>query len=121
MPGNARLGLTNPKHFRRQRIKMTVNPPGAAGGHFDLLKLRFPKRSQSARKVCTLQAFFIFPSFPSPCLGTHLRPKPRLRAVFRHGKPGSFPGKCVPKLGLGNEKKYTPIAALMAYWPARNA
>jgi hypothetical protein len=35
-------------------------------------------------------------------LGTHLRPKPRLR-VSRHGKPGNFPGKCVPKQGLGNE------------------
>ncbi len=34
-----------------------------------------------------------------------LVPKPRLRAVSRHGKPGSFPGRCVPKPGLGNEKK----------------
>jgi len=33
-----------------------------------------------------------------------LVPKPRLRAVSRHGKPGSLPGKCVPKPGLGNEK-----------------
>jgi len=113
--------------------------------------------------------FFLVSSFPSPCLGTHLRPKPRLRSVFRYGKPGlprqvrsqagawerekagawereksrftvkrfcksffprsqapawericarspgfgpssvtgsrGFPGRCVPKLGLGNEKK----------------
>ncbi len=34
-----------------------------------------------------------------------LVPKPRLRSVSRHGKPGNFPGKCVPKPGLGNEKK----------------
>ncbi len=41
--------------------------------------------------------FLHFSSFPSPCLGTHLRP---LRSVSRHGKPG----RCVPKPGLGNEK-----------------
>jgi hypothetical protein len=32
---NARLGLANAKHFRRQRITMTVNPPGAVRGIFD--------------------------------------------------------------------------------------
>jgi hypothetical protein len=42
-------------------------------------------------------------------LGTHLRPKPRLRSVSRHGKPGSFPGS-IPKLGLGNEKKTAGIS-----------
>ncbi len=45
-----------------------------------------------------------FSSFPSPCLGTHLLPKPGLRSVSRHGKPGNLPGNCVPKQGLGNEK-----------------
>jgi len=50
----------------------------------------------------------VFSSFPSPGLGTRLRPKPRLRSFSRHGKPGSLPGKRVPKLvGLGNEKKFT--------------
>ncbi len=52
--------------------------------------------------------FIFFSSFPSPGLGTHLRPKPRLRSVSRHGKPGNFPGNCVPKLGLGNENEKKP-------------
>jgi len=36
-----------------------------------------------------------------------LVPKPRLRAVSVTGSRG-FPGKCVPKLGLGNEKTRKP-------------
>jgi len=45
---------------------------------------------------------------PKPRLGNASAPEAPASAVSRHGKPGSFPGKCVPKPGLGNEKRLGP-------------
>jgi len=42
-----------------------------------------------------------------PRLGNASAPEAPASVRSRHGKPGSFPGKCVPKQGLGNEKKNT--------------
>ncbi len=63
------------------------------------------------------RAFRDFSSFPSPSLGTHLRPKPRLRSTGSRG----FPGKCVPNLGLGNEKKMPLCRSRRIDKSARNA
>jgi len=43
---------------------------------------------------------------PKPLLGNASAPEAPASGVSRHGKPGNLPGKCVPKLGLGNEKAW---------------
>jgi len=52
------------------------------------------------RQTRLLQLFLV----PKPRLGNASVPEALASAVSRHGKPGSFPGRCVPKPGLGNEK-----------------
>ncbi len=54
-----------------------------------------------------LRASFPFSSFPSPGLGTRLRPKPRLRVVLPSREAGASPASAFPSRGLGtrNQKK----------------